>query len=176
MKKFSLILACSCNGGIGFENKLPWNIPDDLKKFKEITSQVNDENNINAIVMGRNTWESLPKKPLPNRKNIVLTLNPEYELGNKAIVANSMEEVFMFCSQKNVEKIFIIGGSEIYKECLNNYREYIDKIYLTVVIDKFYKCDKFIDLDNILTTFYIGENDVYINEQYIYLIASNNKL
>jgi dihydrofolate reductase len=161
MKKFSLIIACSCNGGIGFKNNLPWNIPEDLKNFKNITSTVIDKNKTNAIVMGRNTWESLPKKPLPNRKNMVLTLNPEYELGNKAIILNSIDDIFIYCSDKNIETIFIIGGAEIYKECLNNYKKNIDKIYLTVVIDKYYECDKFINLDNILLN-------------YIYLIATNN--
>lgn len=176
MKKISLILACSCNGGIGYKNKLPWNIPDDLKNFKKITSNVENQNSKNAIVMGRNTWDSLPKKPLPGRKNIVLTLDPEYELGDKAIVANSIEDVFMFCSSNDIENIFIIGGAQIYKECLDNYRSFIDKIYLTVVIDKFYQCDKFIDLDNILRTFNIKEDNVFINKQYIYIIATNDKL
>lgn len=172
MKKISLILACSCNGGIGFENKLPWNIPDDLKNFRKITTKVSKEDNVNAIVMGRNTWESLPIKPLPKRKNIVLTLDPEYDC-KEAIIANSMEDVFMFCSPNNIENIFIIGGAQIYKECLDNYRNYIDKIYITVVIDKFYQCDTFVDLDNILRTFHICEDNVYINNKCVYIVATN---
>ena len=66
-----LILACDLNGGIGYKNKLPWYIPLDLKRFKNLTQN-------GVVVMGRKTWESLPKKPLPKRVNVVVskTLQP----------------------------------------------------------------------------------------------------
>ena len=129
-KKFSIIVACSSNGGIGFENKIPWYLPDDLKNFKKITSFVNDNTKRNAVIMGKNTWESLPIKPLPNRLNIVMTSNPEYEINDKSvIVANSFEDVFMYCSPSNIENIFIIGGTQIYNDCFKYYNHLIDKIY-----------------------------------------------
>jgi dihydrofolate reductase len=173
-KKFSIIVACCSNGGIGFENKIPWYLPDDLKNFKKITTTVSDNKKTNAIVMGKNTWESLPIKPLPNRLNIVLTSNPDYEINDKSvIIANSFDDVFMYCSTSTVENIFIIGGTQIYNECFKLYKDYIDKIYLTVIIDKYYQCDRFIDLDNILLNYNINENDVVINNNFISLIATN---
>ena len=77
-KKISVIIATTSSGGIGFNNKLPWNIPEDLRNFKRITSFVNDKSKKNAIIMGRATWESLPVKPLPNRLNIILTNDINY--------------------------------------------------------------------------------------------------
>ena len=68
---YNLIVACSNNYGIGNNGKLPWNIPNDLKRFSKLTKG----NGNNAIVMGRKTWDSLPIKPLPNRINIIYTVN-----------------------------------------------------------------------------------------------------
>ena len=73
MKNISLILACTFEGGIGYNNDLPWYIKSDLKKFKDITSKTLDSSKQNAIIMGSKTYMSLPKKELPNRVNIVLT-------------------------------------------------------------------------------------------------------
>jgi dihydrofolate reductase len=175
-KKLSIIVACSSNGGIGYKNNIPWYLPDDLKNFKKITSFVSDNTKTNAIIMGKNTWDSLPIKPLPNRLNIVLTSNPEYEIKDKSvIVANSFEDVFMYCSASNIENIYIIGGMQIYNECFKLYKHLIDKIHLTVITDKYYQCDRFIDLDNILLNYNINEDNVYINNNHVYLIASNDK-
>ena len=66
----SIIVAIDLNNGIGYDNELLVKIPEDLKRFKEITSG-------HTVVMGRKTWESLPKKPLPNRRNIVLSRKKE---------------------------------------------------------------------------------------------------
>lgn len=174
LKKFSIIVACSSNGGIGYDNKIPWYLPDDLKNFKKITSFVNDINKKNAVIMGKNTWESLPIKPLPNRLNIVLTSNPDYEINDKSvIIANSFDDVFMYCGSSHIENIFMIGGTQIYNECFKTYKHLIDKIYLTVIIDKYYHCDRFIDLDNILLNYNISEDNVIINDNYINVIASN---
>ena len=125
-----LILACDPNGGIGYQNKLPWNnIQGDLPRFKRLTDG-------QTVIMGRNTWDSLPKKPLPNRLNFVVSSRPlEAEHHNVIRVSNTK-----FYSPKNVE-VWIIGGSKLIESCWGN----IDEIHLTKVYDH-YTCDTFIDL------------------------------
>ena len=73
-KDINIIVATSTNYGIGYDNKMCWNIPEELNKFKEITTEVIDKTKKNCIIMGKNTWYSLPKKPLINRINIIKNL------------------------------------------------------------------------------------------------------
>lgn len=103
--KIALIAALDENNGIGKDNKLLCYLPADLKRFKQLTTG-------HCIVMGRKTFESLPNGALPNRKNIVLTRNTSY-YSKGAEVIHTADEVFQLC--KNDEKVFVIGGEEIYK-------------------------------------------------------------
>jgi len=115
-----IIVATSRNKVIGDSNNLIWYLPADLKRFKEITTG-------NTIVMGRKTYESIGK-PLPNRRNIVITRDVNYEVDGCEIV-NSLEEALMISNQN----CFIIGGGEIYKQSM----EIADQIYLTLVHEDF---------------------------------------
>ena len=99
----SIIVAMSSNGVIGKDNDLPWKLPTDLKRFKEITSG-------NIILMGRKCYESIGR-PLPNRTNIVLTRNTELEIEG-CLVRNDFESVIEEFKDK---EIFVIGGSDIYE-------------------------------------------------------------
>jgi len=99
----TLIAAASENNALGKDNQLIWHISDDLKRFKRLTSG-------HAIIMGRKTFESMPKA-LPNRKNIILTRNRAYK-ANDAFVAHTIEEALEFASDD--PQPFIIGGGEIY--------------------------------------------------------------
>ena len=99
-----LIWAQDINGGIGVKGKLPWHISEDLKNFKKIT-------NHSTIIMGRKTWDSLPLKPLPNRRNIVLSKTKH----NLVETYNSYEKCMKKLKKDNIKKIFIIGGRSIYK-------------------------------------------------------------
>jgi dihydrofolate reductase len=112
-----LIVAHSNNGIIGDNNKLLWNLKDDLKNFKNITEN-------STIVMGRKTYESIGR-PLPNRKNIVLSRNKELKIEGCKVI-NSIDYIFKL--SKN-ERIIIIGGEQIYKIFKNK----ADKLHLTVV-------------------------------------------
>jgi dihydrofolate reductase len=103
--KIALIAALDENNGIGKDNKLLCYLPADLRRFKQLTTG-------HCIVMGRKTFESLPNGALPNRRNIVLTRNTSYQ-AKGAEVACSIEEVINICKEE--EKIFVIGGEEIYK-------------------------------------------------------------
>jgi dihydrofolate reductase len=115
-----IIVAISKNKVIGKDNSLIWHLPADLKRFKEITAG-------NAVIMGRKTYESIGK-PLPNRRNIIITRNENYEVEGCEVV-NSLEEALLIC----YENCFIIGGAEIYKQSL----PITDEIYLTEVDNVF---------------------------------------
>lgn len=119
----SLIVAMAQNRSIGKDNDLPWKLPTDLKRFKEITSG-------HTVVMGRKCWESIPTKfrPLPNRENIVVTRNRDY-IAEGAIIKNYLPDLLCSDSADN-EEIFIIGGAEIYKEAF----PFAQKLYLTRVL------------------------------------------
>lgn len=116
----SIIVATSKNRVIGNNNSLIWKLPADLKRFKQITTG-------NTIVMGRKTYESIGK-PLPNRRNIIITRDTNYLVDNCEIV-NSLEEALMLCNND----CFIIGGGEIYKQSI----DIADKIYLTLLQEDF---------------------------------------
>ena len=99
-----MIWAQDKNGGIGKNGKLPWNISEDLQNFKKVTLGY-------PIIMGRKTWESLPFKPLPNRRNIVLS---SQKVDNTETY-HSIDECLGALNSEGVEKIFVIGGRSIYK-------------------------------------------------------------
>ncbi len=121
--KISIIAAVAENNVIGNNNKLIWHISDDLKRFKKLTSGHN-------IIMGRKTYFSLPFRPLPNRKNIVITRNRTLIMEG-AFVVDSPERALELC--KKEKEIFICGGASIYKYFLPK----ADKIYLTKIYHNF---------------------------------------
>lgn len=102
----SLIAAIDRRSAIGFENKLLFWLPNDLKRFKSLTTG-------NTIIMGRKTFESLPKGALPNRRNIVLSANPQTVCPG-AEVYISLEEALQHCAAD--EHIYIIGGASVYRQ------------------------------------------------------------
>src|ERR1035437_724350 len=108
------------NRVIGNDNTLIWKLPADLKRFKEITTG-------NTIVMGRKTYESIGR-PLPNRRNIIITRDKNYKAEGCEVV-NSIEESLLTCD----DNVFIIGGGEIYKQSIG----ISDKIYLTLIHETF---------------------------------------
>ena len=118
----SAIVAVDNNWGIGFNGDLLEHIPEDLKYFKELTSGEHK-----TVVMGRKTWDSLPKKPLPNRTNIVITNNTNIE--GQAEFMDLTDAMLYFIYNKN-DDIFIIGGGKIYEELLPMCnRVYVTKIF-----------------------------------------------
>lgn len=127
---FSIIVGVhATNWAIGSSGKIPWKCRADMKFFKETTSNVNDSTKMNAVIMGRKTFESL-QKPLPNRVNKVLTNKPD----------NLCKDIFSndFCKIINelelnpsIETIFVIGGENVYKQALEHPK--CEKIYLNIV-------------------------------------------
>jgi len=179
MKDINLIVATSINYGIGYDNKMCWNIPDELKHFKKITTTVDDENKKNCVIMGKNTWFSLPKAPLKDRINIVITDNNYDTLtktigSDEVIVLKSINDALLYVNiNKNIECAFIIGGAQLYNDFLNNYIEHIKYVYMSVVIDKQYECDKFIASNIIFNNFEFEKNIAQQNNKYISMIGKN---
>jgi dihydrofolate reductase len=115
----SIIVAISDDYGIGKNNELLWHISEDLKRFKKLTLG-------KTVIMGKKTWESLPRWPLPGRKNIVLTDVPG-ECIDCSITAYSIEDALGKC-EKN-EEIFVMGGGSIYRQ----FMPIADRLYITHV-------------------------------------------
>lgn len=139
MIKYKIIVAHCKNYGIGLNNELPWRIPSDLKRFMKLTL----DGNKNAVVMGKNTWESLPKKPLKGRDNLILS--SKFEIDNetsKGITKSfkSIEDIDTFCLEKKYDSVWVIGGESVYNAYLM--KNMISEIYVTY-IDKDFKCDRF---------------------------------
>src|SRR3989339_74251 len=142
--QFSIIAAMDSERGIGKNDSLPWILKGDMKHFFEITSKTVDPNKKNAVIMGRKTWESIPvnHKPLKNRLNIVLTRNKIYKVPDEVLVFSSLETALVNFENKNlnVEKIFVIGGAEIYKLAIENHL--CQKLFLTEIKNSF-DCNTF---------------------------------
>lgn len=116
----TMIVATDINYGIGNKKgELLFDLPNDMSHFKSVTSGKH-------VVMGRKTWDSLPQKPLPKRKNYVLTHDKDFEVKGKTQVLHSIDEVLELAKKR---EIFIIGGGEIYKQFL----PYADRIIMTHV-------------------------------------------
>lgn len=115
----SLIAAIGKNNELGKSNTLLWHLPADMKHFKEITT-------LHPVIMGRKTFESIGK-PLPNRRNIVITRNVNYKKEGVELVYSLNEALDLFPDQN--EEIFIIGGAELYRQTM----PVADKLYITHV-------------------------------------------
>ena len=123
----SFVVAIAENNAIGKNNELLWSLPKDMKHFKEITSG-------HTIIMGRKTFDSMGK-PLPNRRNIVITRKKDLNIPGAEVV-NSLDQALTLCN--NEQEVYVIGGAEIYNEALPK----TDRIYLTRV-HKSFEADAF---------------------------------
>ena len=142
-----LIVACDPKGGIGYNNKLPWtNIQGDLPRFKALTSG-------KVVVMGRNTWESLPKRPLPNRINVVVSSKdiPEVTTMNSVPEEDTMD----------LRDVWLIGGAQLIKSSWH----LIDEVHLTKTFAE-YTCDTFIDLVKLYSEFSMVYHETNVDHTY----------
>ncbi|OGG02645.1 hypothetical protein A2W14_01190 [Candidatus Gottesmanbacteria bacterium RBG_16_37_8] len=122
--KISVIAAIGSNRELGKNNKLLWNIPEEMEHFKTITMS-------HPVIMGRKTYESIGR-PLPGRLNIVVTKDSKFK-PEGVTVAHSIEEAISIGESKDTKEIFFIGGGDIYHQAI----KLADKLYLTVVEGKF---------------------------------------
>ncbi|UJF34429.1 dihydrofolate reductase [Paenibacillus hexagrammi] len=138
----SFIFAMDRNGAIGKDNKLPWHLPADLQFFKRVTMG-------HTILMGRKTYESIGK-PLPGRKNVILTQNREFQAEGCAIV-HTVQEVK---EQWKDEDLYVIGGAEIFRLLLAD----ADRMYITYINHEF-------EADSYFTEFDLSEWSLVSEEQ-----------
>lgn len=120
----SIIVAMADNRAIGKDNDLMWHLSSDLKHFKALTTG-------HPVIMGRRTWESLPKRPLPGRRNIVFTQNPDY-IAEGAEVVHSVNGLFKALEDCDND-VFVMGGEAIYKLLL----PFTNRLYVTRVYREF---------------------------------------
>ena len=131
----NIIVACSRNLGIGLKNNLPWRLKADMLYFKDKTIGSGQ----NAVIMGKNTWESLPKKPLQRRENLILSSSLKNVEG--AHVFNNTNTLLEYVNKIKYDNIWVIGGEAVYDEFLNN--NLVERIYLTKIHHN-YECDTFL--------------------------------
>ena len=120
----TIIAAIGLNNELGKDNDLIWHLPADLKRFKKVTTG-------HAIIMGRNTFESIGK-PLPNRRSIIITRNTSYKIEGCEVV-HSLEDAIKLIQDQ--EHAFIIGGAQIYNESIN--KNLVDQLVITEVHQNF---------------------------------------
>jgi len=136
--KVSLVAAVAQNGVIGKDNDLPWRLPDDMKFFMSVTRG-------HYVILGRKNFESLPEKykPLPNRTNVVVTRQKDYQ-AQGCIVVHNIQEALKVAEQANEQEVMVIGGSDIYALALPfAHRLYITEVHADVEGDvKFPEFDK----------------------------------
>jgi dihydrofolate reductase len=180
MKEINIIVATSTAYGIGYDNKMCWHIPEELRNFQKVTTSTSDKNKVNCVIMGKNTWYSLPDahRPLKNRVNIILSSSCvdgcDFE---NVLVMRSFEDALVYIEQNdNIEKGFVIGGEQLYNKVLSEYSHNITKIYLSIVYDKEYTCDKFIDDVAIYSNFRFEKENVHFTERYVYMIGYNKRM
>ena len=143
-----LIVACDPNGGIGYNNKLPWtNLQGDLPRFKNLTQG-------QVVVMGRNTWDSLPKKPLLGRLNFIVT-SQQLHLPFGAINVPNLNH---FSEYKNA---WLIGGAQL----INSSWHMIDEVHLSKTFTE-YTCDTFMDLVKLENEFMCWQKEDFADHSY----------
>ncbi len=149
MKTISIIVAIAQNNAIGKDNQLLWHIPEDLKRFKALTTG-------HTIVMGKRTFESLPLRPLPNRRSVVITDIPGEQIQG-CEMAYSIDDAIS--KMEEGRENFIIGGGMVYKQ----FMPLADKLYLTIV-HKDFEADTFYSEIDYAQWKEIAREDVSANE------------
>jgi dihydrofolate reductase len=137
---FDMVVACDLNRGIGAANKLPWHLPGDMKYFRMLT--IGNGGSENTVIMGRNTWESIPPKfrPLPERANIVLSRSHDYQLPTGVSLCQTLDDALTIAHNAASKECFIVGGAKVYTEAI--LRTDCRRLYITQVLAKF-DCDVF---------------------------------
>jgi len=152
MSRLTIIVAATKSNGIGQNGHLPWKLSKELKYFARVTSDA-PEGKQNAVIMGRNTWESIPTKfrPLSKRLNIVLSQNPNYDLSVPSDTSVALVKDFSsslgYAEKANIYRGFVIGGASLYAESLGlspSAKASVDRILLTRILSpEFEDCDTF---------------------------------
>lgn len=142
-RRFDLVFACDQQRGIGKANSIPWHLKAEISHFRKLTSCTSESAWQNAVIMGRRTWESLPEKyrPLPNRHNIVLTRNPNYQLPATVSRFSNLDHALSYLATAAVERVFVIGGADVFAQAIGH--KNCGLLYLTEIMQNF-DCDTFL--------------------------------
>ena len=169
LNKLNMIVAYCKNRGIGKLNNIPWYISNDFKQFKRITTKEKNS----GIVMGKKTWLSLPRKPLPNRENIILSSTLSYSEIKKydnIKIFSKKDELDEYLAEKK-EPSWIIGGQHLYNTYINH--EKLNTIYVTY-IDEMFECDRFFpEIPPHFELRYYSEKKRIYNNYYQYRVYKN---
>ncbi len=169
-KPIKVIVCCDKNNGIGIDNNLPWKINKEMNIFKEKTIG----NNNNCVIMGSNTYYSIPKKyrPLIKRKNCVITRSSKHELDVQNVYINNLDIALEeFLSKTNYDEYWIIGGELIYKTIMEKYVNSIEEIHISI-INKEFGCNKFFPKIN-NNLFKISDYTHYKDDDFTHYVYKN---
>lgn len=152
MKNYNIIMACDKHNGYAKNGDLPWRISEELKYFNAITTY-KEGRLIPVVIMGRKTWESLPRKPLKNRINVVLSKKLKRNLKDKHFVFDNFDDMLYFLTDNYFySEKFIIGGESIIEEFFKKKPNLISRVYLSYIHHN-YKCDKFLKINDYLLNY-----------------------
>ena len=143
MIRFALVAAADSMRGIGKSGDLPWRLHGDMAFFRNLTRTTEDSGKLNAVIMGRKTWESIPPRfrPLEHRLNVILTRQDNYDPGEEALLSSSLDQARQLLARRqDVEKVFVVGGGAVYQEAIR--APGCNRVYLTEVEGEF-ECDTF---------------------------------
>jgi len=139
--EFDIVVACDLDRGIGKNNQLPWHLPQDMKHFRELTIGNGRPGNENIVIMGRNTWDSIPQRnrPLSKRRNLVLSTNPQSIDAQGIVICTSFDEALEIAFKNaNGARCYVIGGAKVYEQAIKH--ESCHFVYLTQLQVRF-DCD-----------------------------------
>jgi len=146
-KPLSIIVATEQTGGIGINNSIPWKIQRDILFFRNKTTYTSSPDKVNAVIMGRKTWDSLPNPPLRKRLNIVISttrVNKKTDEDSDEMYFSTFEKAVKYCDESlSVESMFVIGGEQLYNYCMKNMLHRLDAVYWTMINRVFERCDCF---------------------------------
>ncbi len=144
-----IVVAMTPAGGIGHQGTLPWHVPSELRHFHRLTTATLDPKKMNAVVMGRTTWNSLPIRPLPNRMNVILSssapLTSHPQTGSHVMFMNGLDTALTaLAARSDIENTFVIGGAQVYNTALDHPR--VTKARVSIVHTDS-TCDVFFPLE-----------------------------
>ena len=149
MLRYNIVVSINKNNVIGVNNQLLIECRDDLRRFYEITTDTYPEGDYNICIMGYNTWMSIPEivRPFKKRMNIIISSNHAIKETDNCKVFHTLSDAFEWCVFNQKGKIFVIGGSMLFNECLKSYKNNLDTIYLTEFSND-YDCNNSIKFSN----------------------------
>lgn len=166
MKERIIIAAVSDNNAIGYKGELLARIPDDLKRFKELTTN-------NVVIMGRKTYESIGK-PLPNRQNIIVSRsNIVLPDCSNTYIVDSLKAAFELAESLTGDKVYVIGGGQIYDQAI----DWVNTIELTEICEDYPNADTFFPVHRMKGYFKMTDHTLwYMNANVLYRFATYKRV